>query len=1563
MKRRQLRQTLYRLWRHGLCAAVLVATPMIALAQTPYFVRDFIAGADPHRDGFHSGDLVACGDYLYFCGESKATGKELWRTDGTEAGTQLVVEAAPGENQGVNPRYYACDGSTLYFAGSRLWKSDGTALGTVMVKDLSPGLTAYSPQGLTAASNGKVYFQGDDGILGTEPWVSDGTPEGTVMLRDILGGAKGSRGGGDGFFEFNGWLYFAANDSEYEENRELWRTNLTTGVTELFVDLNGSGSGSPFDFTAVGSKFFFAANDGTNGFELWMSDGTEPNTEIVEDIYPGELGSHPSWLENMGGVLYFSANDGTHEPELWKSDGTPGGTEMVKDINTSGWSGVQSLKAVGSLLYFAADDGSNGLELWKSNGTEAGTVMVKDINSSGDSYPYDFESLGSDVFFSADNGSNGTELWKSDGTATGTVMVKDIYSGSESGSPWYLTAWNGVVYFGADEYTPGRELWRSDGTEGGTYRVKDAHVGAKDGLPRYLVESGGTLFLSATSSSKGNELWKTDGTPSGTVQVKDIRWGSSSSNPSGFFDFNGTLFFSATGSLSEGTELWKSNGSEAGTVLVKDINPAGSSGPSWKSALPDALVFTANDGTHGAELWKSDGTETGTVLVKDIVTGSTGALASLPFSASVGDVVVFRANDGVNGAELWVTDGTEEGTNLLKDIYPGSTGSSPTDFFSMGGSMFFQATDPTNGDELWKTDGTAEGTILVKDINAGVGDARIGVVTNWNGIYYFQADDGVHGRELWRSDGTEAGTYMVKDFWSGADDSHPSLIGMANGKMVLSAQDDVHGRELWVTDGTEAGTTFLYDILPGTNWWYSYRLGSHDGFAYFAAFSPETGLEVWSTNGTAAGTGLVADVRPGPESSYAHSKKYSNVYGDRLLFSAVDGNVGVELWGMCIGAFYEDLDGDGHGDPGTLVFDCSQPSDHVKLSDDCDDDDVTIYGGATELCDLKDNDCDLQADEPAFAGLTSAVSLGGSQCGVRLDWAATTACDGVPVYNVYRSGTSGFTPDGGSLIASCVAGPWFVDTSVVADSTYHYVVRAENPSTGGSGPCYGGGEETNVAELSATPTGCVGVAAGMPYFTSRAGNLSVRLEWLNPATGYGMSRVCWKSTGDPTGPSDGDCVDVVGAAGSYGTVVHGTGSPGGIVNNTLYYYGLWNNSMSNGSGVWSSGQFTTGRPFNTPSAQEWAYTTGAAALAPPGVRPGEAYYVSSNDQVLHSSQAGSSGGMWPTGWIPASMNGPSQGRPIVIPFGAPTISGADTVAFVGSQDGRVYAFDAETGVELWASDVLGDGVQASPSGVFSAFGEPYDLILAGTRTPAGDSKFYGLNLIDGTTAWTFDNGGGGARIGIISSQAWVDASNSRVYFTSWEGGSSDTVWCLQFDADSATKLWSAAIGNIESAPILRGGVLYVGTNAGEVHAFDATLGTVLWTTGGPYATGDGAVKGSVWVDDQPGGRRLYFSTTTKVHAVTDNGGSATELWSAITVAGASPVFVIDDDLYVGSSVDNGSLLRIDKATGSQSGAVQIGDPAAAKAIGPASYDWVNDAVIVGTGTGAVYSVTAGFGGE
>ncbi len=139
-------------------------------------------------------------------------------------------------------------------------------------------------------------------------------------------------------------------------------------------------------FVEMNGILYFTSDDGTDGKELWSSDGTKFGTRMVMDINPWGS-SNPRYLTMMDGNLYFQANDGLQGTELWRSDGTEQGTFLVSDIYPARSSNPAHLFAIGGLLYFQANDGMNGIELWRSDGTSSGTVMVRDINPYRGAFP------------------------------------------------------------------------------------------------------------------------------------------------------------------------------------------------------------------------------------------------------------------------------------------------------------------------------------------------------------------------------------------------------------------------------------------------------------------------------------------------------------------------------------------------------------------------------------------------------------------------------------------------------------------------------------------------------------------------------------------------------------------------------------------------------------------------------------------------------------------------------------------------------------------------------------------------------------------------------------------------------------------------------------------------------------------------------------------------------------------------------------------------------------------------------------------------------------------------
>jgi ELWxxDGT repeat protein len=879
-------------------------------AAGTFLVKDTYPGSNGGNPTY----LTNMNGTLFFSANDGTHGAELWRSDGTAAGTFLVADinrSTPPSSTGSYPGSLANVNRTLFFGandgthGYELWRSNGTAAGTSLVSDIVPGPNYSSPGRLTNV-NGTLFFTANDGTHGFQLWESNGSAAGTLLVKDVNSGI-GPSAYAYYLTNVNGSLFFSAEDATHGD--ELWASNGTTAGTALVADINPSRGSYPKYLTNVNGTVFFQANDGTHGNELWESNGSAAGTLLVKDINPGAANGYASRLTNGNGTLFFGANDGTHGFELWESNGTAAGTSLVADINPGpGGSNLYFPASVTGALFFGADDGTHGVEPWillqpmprnpavssSPNPSALGQAVTFTADLTGGLGPaptgtVDFKEGSTDLTpggitlvagqasFSTSNlaigshtitafysGDSSFPARQGDDSANPQVvstakLLLDIKPGSLSSNPTSFIQVNNLFFFAADDGIHGVELWASNGTAAGTSLVKDINPTTRSGdrgpypngsYPKYLTNVNGTLFFAANDGTHGQELWVSNGTAAGTFLVDDIQPGVSDSYPAKLTNVNGTLFFSI-----EGLALMESNGTAAGTDIVAFVNPGN------LTNVNGTLFFTANDGTHGSELWESDGSAAGTFLVQDINPGTSGSNPAT--LTNVNGTLFFFANDGVHGMSPWESDGSAAGTFMVKDIQPGTSAT------NVNGSLFFSANDGTHGFELWASDGTADGTIMVKDINVASGgnpaiySSNPLNLTNVNGTLFFTAFRFIDGTELWESNGKASGTFLVKDIFPGVNNSYalssnPGSLTNVNGTLFFSADDGSHGRELWQSNGSAAGTFVVRDIIgsnPG-------GLTNVNGNLFFSANDGIHGTEPWIVVSTATITSVSSTPNP-----------------------------------------------------------------------------------------------------------------------------------------------------------------------------------------------------------------------------------------------------------------------------------------------------------------------------------------------------------------------------------------------------------------------------------------------------------------------------------------------------------------------------------------------------------------------------------------------------------------------------------------------------------------------------------------------------------------------------
>jgi len=299
---------------------------------------------------------------LFLAADTPQYGNELWLTDGTTGGTHLVRDLALGATPSGNPLPGVTLNDRLLFSASdlthkrALFSSDGTVAGTQLIMSFDPSWnTAIS---FLAIHDGRALFMASDGVNGRELWASDGTTAGTVMLGDLTPGAQGSSIGS--LVPFAGELYFFSNNSP----STLYRTDGTPQGTlpvpglqvygghlsytstvangllvlsggssstdldvwafdgtsfQLLYDIPTSPMGSaPHDFVACGHMVYFVADEIASGSEVHSLDLTTGLTQLVADLVPGPSGSDPKLLTLANGDLFFRAHDSTLEDEFYR---------------------------------------------------------------------------------------------------------------------------------------------------------------------------------------------------------------------------------------------------------------------------------------------------------------------------------------------------------------------------------------------------------------------------------------------------------------------------------------------------------------------------------------------------------------------------------------------------------------------------------------------------------------------------------------------------------------------------------------------------------------------------------------------------------------------------------------------------------------------------------------------------------------------------------------------------------------------------------------------------------------------------------------------------------------------------------------------------------------------------------------------------------------------------------------------------------------------------------------------------------------------------------------------
>jgi ELWxxDGT repeat protein len=231
------------------------------------------------------------------------SGTGSWMTDGTEAGTKPFVEAFPFLED-FEPLDLETGGKALLrkaldLQHAEVWTTDGTAAGTRLV------LGNLVHLGEISASGGRFLFRAGPTFEDDGTYLSDGTPGGTVRIASDLALWPTSIG----LHAVAGRFVFSALGTEAGDHLTLWSTDGTPAGTAPLIETENEFE-QPIDVADFVGRLLLAG-----GSRIWLTDGTPGGTAVLLDVSPlpfnvpfprvaGERAYFPMFTPELGTELW-----------------------------------------------------------------------------------------------------------------------------------------------------------------------------------------------------------------------------------------------------------------------------------------------------------------------------------------------------------------------------------------------------------------------------------------------------------------------------------------------------------------------------------------------------------------------------------------------------------------------------------------------------------------------------------------------------------------------------------------------------------------------------------------------------------------------------------------------------------------------------------------------------------------------------------------------------------------------------------------------------------------------------------------------------------------------------------------------------------------------------------------------------------------------------------------------------------------------------------------------------------------------------------------------------------
>ncbi|WP_447951969.1 T9SS type A sorting domain-containing protein [Chryseobacterium koreense] len=462
---------------------------------------------------------------------------DLWKTDGTSFGTNLIYNNIPTINKlsYYKNKIYIDTNTNLFYVNQSdqvnyLTNYDGTIFQTISPSNNGNYLALREYNN----NSSPIYFYDDNSILHTNIKFTNDTK----------------------FIEYQNRLIFSGYIDSYQyynttyKNTELFSYDPLNNISNIEKDLIYNSYGTPRYYTEVNGEVYFLSRDG-NYYQVYKIDSNNNLVKLSDNLnetFPDNLMNHNP-VTVSGNFIYF------HNSIIYRTNTITNSTEQISPPINEKIYGTYSPNNNKAIIktYNSTD---KHMRIWslENNSTNFNLLIekyVNDIPSSLLNADADFVKTDTGIYFKIINNST-TEIWKSDGTEANTFKITDLTN--MYAFNFFLDSVNNKIFFSDRpiySYNSTKLYYIDENTNQVNF-VKDSYYNIYE---KSFIRDNKLYFLSGTGNGDVTALNVTDGTLENTQTVTLINSEGaydvvSCGNLSYFLDYHRQKIFATDGTIS-----------------------------------------------------------------------------------------------------------------------------------------------------------------------------------------------------------------------------------------------------------------------------------------------------------------------------------------------------------------------------------------------------------------------------------------------------------------------------------------------------------------------------------------------------------------------------------------------------------------------------------------------------------------------------------------------------------------------------------------------------------------------------------------------------------------------------------------------------------------------------------------------------------------------------------------------------------------------------------------------------------------------------------------------------